>query len=66
MVRWAAAAAYTQDIAFVTGGYGEEVSAGSWGVEVFRMVDVESWTVDLIDFTVSTLLYCPPKVEHGT
>ena len=36
MVRWAAAAAYTQDIAFVTGGYGEEVSAGSWGVEVFR------------------------------
>ena len=25
MVRWAAAAAYTQDIAFVTGGYGEEV-----------------------------------------
>ena len=46
MVRWAAAAAYTQDIAFVTGGYGEEVSAGSWGVEVFRMVDVESCRVD--------------------
>ena len=25
MVRWAAAAAYTQEVAFVSGGYGEEV-----------------------------------------
>ena len=66
MVRWAAAAAYTQDIAFVTGGYGEEVSAGSWGVEVFRVIDVESCRVDHIDGCFLKWWYpqSPPQNDH--